>query len=123
MPAIVHFEVPVEDMERAKKFWTELMGWSIEGSKEFPDYVTIRTKTVDGNEGIGGGMMKRQHPNQQIMNYFDVDSVDAYVEKVKGLGGRVVMEKSPVPGMGWFSVCLDTENNVFGVWQSDKSAK
>ena len=63
------------------------------------------------------------HPEQQIVNYFDVDSVDAYVEKVKDLGGRVVIEKTSVPGMGWFAVCLDTENNAFGLWETDKDAK
>lgn len=123
MPDIVHFEVPAEDMERAKKFWTELLGWSIEGSKEFSDYEMIRTRTVDGSEGIGGGIMKRQHPDQQMVNYFDVDDVEKYTARVTELGGKVVMAKSPVPGMGWFAICLDSENNAFGLWQSDKGAK
>lgn len=30
MPTICHFEIPAEDIERAKKFYTELFGWKIE---------------------------------------------------------------------------------------------
>jgi predicted enzyme related to lactoylglutathione lyase len=28
----------------------------------------------------------------------------------------------PVPGMGWFSICKDTEGNEFGLWQTDSDA-
>jgi predicted enzyme related to lactoylglutathione lyase len=28
----------------------------------------------------------------------------------------------PVPSMGWFSTCRDTQGNEFGLWQSDPSA-
>jgi predicted enzyme related to lactoylglutathione lyase len=28
----------------------------------------------------------------------------------------------PVPGMGWFSLCTDTEGNDFGLWQTDPNA-
>jgi predicted enzyme related to lactoylglutathione lyase len=27
-----------------------------------------------------------------------------------------------VPGMGYFAICLDTEGNTFGLWESDSSA-
>jgi hypothetical protein len=123
MPGICHFEVPAEDMERAKTFWRGLLGWELEDAKEFEGYTMIRTRMGDGSPGIGGGMVMRQHPEQQIMNYFDVKSVEEYVELAKSLGGKVIMEKTAVPGMGWFAVCMDTENNVFGLWEDDESAK
>ena len=28
----------------------------------------------------------------------------------------------PVPSMGWFAVCGDTEGNEFGLWQTDPNA-
>ena len=31
MPSIVHFEIPADDIERAKKFYSNLFGWKIEG--------------------------------------------------------------------------------------------
>jgi predicted enzyme related to lactoylglutathione lyase len=57
------------------------------------------------------------------MNYIGVSSVNEYMQKVEKLGGEVVMGKHPVPGMGYFAVCLDTENNAFGIWETDPKAK
>jgi len=67
--------------------------------------------------------MKRQEPKQPITNYIDVPSIDENAAKVEKLGGKVVFPKAAVPGFGYFAVCLDTENNAFALWQSDKSAK
>ena len=40
---------------------------------------------------------------------------------MRDLGG-LTEDKSPVPGMGWFSLCKDTEGNAFGLWQTDSAA-
>jgi predicted enzyme related to lactoylglutathione lyase len=71
-----------------------------------------------------GGMMNRQNPQQQgITNYIGVKSVQEHSSKVERLGGKVIMQKTPVPGMGYFAVCTDTENNTFAIWETDDSAK
>jgi hypothetical protein len=121
LPKTVWFEITAEDMDRAKRFYSELFGWRIEG---FPvpfngDYLLIRT----GNgHAISGGLKKRVWPNQKTVNYIGVSSADNYEVKVKDLGGRVVIPKTAVPGMGYFLVCLDTEDNAFGVWEDDVNA-
>jgi predicted enzyme related to lactoylglutathione lyase len=53
--------------------------------------------------------------------YFDADDIDASVEKVRKAGGEA-SDKAPIPGIGWFSHCKDTEGNAFGLFQSDESA-
>ena len=68
-------------------------------------------------------MDKRQSPEQQITNYIGVDSVDRYMARVEELGGKIVMTKQTVPGYGYLAVCMDTENNTFGLWEDDKSAR
>jgi uncharacterized protein len=116
---VIHFEIPADDIERAQKFYRELFGWKIEqftGPTPM-EYWSVMTSAEKGEEGgLGGGMMKRQAPQQQITIYIDVPSVDAYVDKVKKLGGEVCFPKMAVPGMGYFAVCLDPENNGFGIW-------
>ena len=68
--------------------------------------------------------MKRQSSQQQgIANYFDVKSVQEYSAKVEQLGGKVISPKMPVPGMGYMAVCTDTENNGFGIFEADQTAK
>ena len=87
-------------------------------------YWLLSTEDDKGNKATTGGMMKRQSPQQQgITNYFDVKSVQEYSAKVEKLGGKVISPKMPVPGMGYFAVCMDTENNGFGIFEVDSNAK
>jgi hypothetical protein len=124
MPTIVHFEIATDNLGRAKKFYGELFGWKFETMKGPMEYEMITTTNGKGEKAaIGGGMMKRQQPQQGITNYIDVPSVDQYVAKVQKLGGKLVVPKSPVPEMGYFPICLDTENNTFGIWENNTKAK
>jgi predicted enzyme related to lactoylglutathione lyase len=133
----VHFEIPSDDIERTKKFYTDLFGWNIEkwpvtndrqltsaATGQPMEYWMVTTTDDKGNKALGGGMMKRKSPQQQgITNYFDVKSVQESSSKVEQLGGKVIMPKSPVPGMGYMAVCKDSENNGFGIFEADQNAK
>src|SRR5215813_6949087 len=136
MPTIVHFEIPSDDIERSKKFYNDLFGWKIEkwagadksqltsaATGQPMEYWMVTTTDDKGNKAIGGGMMKRVQPEQQITNYINVRSVDEYSEKVEKIGGKVVTPKHAVPRMGYFAICLDTENNCFSIWESNEAAK
>jgi uncharacterized protein len=121
MVTIVHFEIPSDNIERSKKFYHELFGWKIDkwsGSDSTMEYWMITTTDDKGNEALRGGMMKRQNPQQGITNFIGVDSIDDYSSKVQQLGGKILVPKTPVSGMGFFAVCLDTENNSFAIWES-----
>ena len=117
MPNIVHFEIPADDIQRAKTFYANLFGWKIE-SVPGMDYNMIDTYSAPG-----GGMMKRIHPDQQITGYIGVPSVDEYSAKVEQLGGKIIVPKKVIPGMGYFVICMDTENNTFGIWETNPTAK
>jgi predicted enzyme related to lactoylglutathione lyase len=120
MPKIVHFEIPADDIDRAKYFYTDLFGWKIEEVPSMGGYWLIKT---GGKDEVGGGMMERQSPQHTITNYIGVSSVDEYAAKVEKLGGKIVVPKKAVPGMGYFAICLDTENNVFGLWEANMQAR
>ena len=125
--------MPADDVERAKKFYTDLFGWKIEkwpgtssknSSFSSMEYWIVSTTDDKGNKApIGGGLRKRQEQHQQITNFIDVNSVDEYSSKIEKLGGKVVVTKMAVPGMGYFAVCHDTENNSFGIWETNEGAK
>jgi len=123
MPTVVHFEIPTDNLERAKKFYGGLFGWKFESWKGPMEYWMISTSNSKGDQAVHGGMMKRQQPQQGITNYIDVPSIEEYVSKVQKLGGRIVVPKSPIPTMGYFAVCIDTENNTFAMWEENKNAK
>lgn len=122
MPTIIHFDIPAEDLERARKFYEQLFGWKIEQPPGLPYYL-IETTDLEGKPGVGGGIGPRQKPDEQITQFFGVESIDAYMEKVKALGGSIAAPRMTVPGWGYLAVCRDTEQNIFGLWEEDNEAK
>ncbi|MCC4770474.1 VOC family protein [Methanosarcina sp. DH2] len=129
MPRVIHFEIHAEDVERAKKFYEDIFGWKIEKWGGPMDYWSITTGK-EGEPGIDGGLMKRQgkEPGEEtvIKSYvctIDVPDIDEYLNKIKQHGGKVAMEKGPIPSIGWLAYCFDTEKNLFGTMQPDMSAK
>ncbi len=118
---IVWFEIPADNPERAKKFYSALFGWKIEKFPGMTDYWHIDTGGSDDTPD--GGLMARKHPEQPITNYVNVASVTKFMAKVKKLGGKVCVPKTAVPEMGYFAVCTDTENNMFALWERSQSAE
>jgi predicted enzyme related to lactoylglutathione lyase len=78
---------------------------------------------IDTYGAPGGGMMKRMHLDLQITEYIGVPSVDEYSAKVEKLVGKIIVPKRAIPVMGYFVICMDTENNAFGIWEMNPTAK
>ena len=113
---ICHFEIPADDVERAKRFYQGLFDWKIEAVEGGYNLITV------GEPGPDGGMMKRMAPGQGITVYINVESVDDYSKKLQSLGGKVLMPKTPVPTMGYFAVFQDTEGNALALWEVNPQA-
>jgi uncharacterized protein len=124
MPTVQHFEIPADDVERASKFYKEVFEWKMQKlanpEDASKDYWFFDTKDESGNTGIGGGLMKRQAPEHSVTNYITVTSIDDYKSKIEEAGGKVIMPKTEIPEMGFILVFLDTENNMFGLYESLK---
>lgn len=123
MPTVVHFDIACDEPERAKKFYETVFDWKITAPPGMTDYYLIETTDLEGQTGVGGGVGKRGAPEQRISSYSGVDSVDKYLAAVERAGGKIAQPKMAVPGWGYLAMCLDTENNLFGLWQDDSSAK
>ncbi len=119
--SIVWFEIPADDLKRAKKFYASLFGWKINPFRGMKDFLHVDTEGADASPD--GGMMGRKHPQQSITNYINVESIDKSAAKVQKLGGKICVPKTAVPQMGYFAVCTDTENNSFGLWERNANAK
>ena len=119
---IVWFEIPADDVGRARSFYSSLFGWKLEKFPGPKEYWHLDTGGEDASPD--GGLMKRQSPEQQgITNYINVPSVDQFAAKVQKLGGKVCMPKTAVPQMGYFAICQDPENNTFALWEKNENAK
>ncbi len=123
MDKVVHFHIPVNDMNRAKKFYTDIFGWEINEIEEHKDYQLVTTVATDENDipvepgAINGSLYVRKTPEEYPEITIEVSSIDEYLKKIKKSGGKVVTPKTPVKDFGFYAEISDTENNAIGLWQ------
>jgi uncharacterized protein len=117
---IMHFEIPADDVARAKAFYEKVFGWTI---KAFPmppgqEYFGV-TAHKKGGPGIDGGLMKRNMPGQPLTFYVTVPSIDEMIGAVQARGAKIALPKQAIgPNMGWIAAFIDTENNLVGLHQA-----
>jgi len=117
---VTHFEIPANDVERLSKFYSDVFGWKFE---KMPmggmDYWMITTGPARGrNRGVGGGMYKKQMEIEMPRNYIAVDKIDKAIETFIAAGGKMLVEKQEVPGMGWSFIGVDPEGNSVGLFEA-----
>jgi predicted enzyme related to lactoylglutathione lyase len=126
MDSVVHFEIPMDDAARAKKFYADSFGWQLQ---DVPEMSYVMATTVEkgsdmksgGMPAINGGMMKRgmvTAPSFAI----NVADIDMATQKVKAAGGVIMKEKTPVGTMGFMVYFKDTEGNILSLWQNAPKA-
>lgn len=118
MPRPVHFEFPTDDPERAVKFYSQVFGWEFQKWDGPMEYWMIKTGS---GPGIDGGMMRRM-PGSAVCNTVGVEDLDASVKTIEQNGGKIILPKMAVPGVGWLAYAVDPDGNTFGVMQPDMSA-
>lgn len=121
MNRVTHFEIPADDMTRATEFYKSVFNWEIKDSG-MPGVEYLLITTGKDQRGIDGGMMKRGEElkmsgENAYVCTIEVDDIDSYIEKVKTHSGKILMDKVNIPGVGWFTYCLDTEGNKFSIMQ------
>jgi len=81
-----------------------------------------RILETGGTGGINGGIMKPQEgpwPGNMAF-YIDVDDLRKYSTRITKAGGKIIVERMEVPGMGAFSLFEDPDGRVPGMWQRNK---
>jgi len=122
VPKIIHFEINADDVPRAKKFYEKSFNWKIEKFEGPMDYWLIEAGE-ESEEGIGGGLQKREEKEDQIFNYISIPSVEETRKKVEENGGTILGDLITVPTVGYFYMFKDTEGNKLGFMQQDENAK
>ena len=122
MPKINHFEINADDPLRAESFYENVFSWKIEKWGGPAEYWLIKAGDED-EEGINGGLQKREAPTDHIFNYIHVESVEEVKSKIEKYGATIESPKITVPGVGHFYMFKDTEGNKLGIMEEDESAK
>ena len=124
MKPVVHFEIPVDEHDRAKKFYTSVFDWQLQDMPVEEDVYTFAITTpVDENYqhtkkgAINGGLFQRSPELKTPVITIGVASIDAFTKKIEAAGGQVVVPKGVVPDMGYYAYFKDTEGNLMGLWE------
>lgn len=118
MGRVVHFEILVDDPDRASRFYRDALGWEIKTVQGPQSYRLVSTGP---NEipGINGGILGRQFP-QAVINTVQVESLKETVARIEKAGGKKVLGPNAVPGVGIHAYCVDTEGAIFGILEPTK---
>lgn len=123
MNDLQHFAINADDLDRARRFYETVFGWRIEPWGP-PDFFQITTSA--GTGGIRGALQKRREVAAgKVMHGFEctigVEDVDAVARSVEAQGGRVLMPKTVIAGVGELIFFEDPEGNVAGAMRYDAS--
>ena len=121
MNRVVHFEIPADNLERAKKFYGENFGWKLnQFGPEMGNYVVVHTGPTD-DKGmpqdkafINGGIMPRDPSASAPILVIAVDDADAAVERSE-VGRKTGQEILDIPNVGRYARVQDSEGNVIAV--------
>ncbi|WP_019146271.1 VOC family protein [Aeromicrobium massiliense] len=122
---VVHFEIPFDDGDRARAFYTEVFDWHVEHMPGM-GYTLVRTGPTEQASGptepgfINGGMFERtdDFPGKGPNIVVDVADIDATLRRIEAAGGRAVGERTPVGDMGFAAYFTDPEGNLIGLWEN-----
>ena len=127
MGKVVHFEIPADDLERAKSFYGKVFGWQIDSwpMQNGGVYTGLTTTAVDEKTmtptepgAINGGMTLRDTATPAPVITIDVEDIDAALADIAASGGSTVTPRTAIPGMGAFGYFKDSEGNVMGLWET-----
>jgi predicted enzyme related to lactoylglutathione lyase len=113
---VVHFEIGVRDVAKARGFYGPLLGW------EFSPYgeaaMIANLGATAGTPGIGGHINSLGHPpHNYCVVYALVEDLAATIAHAEQLGGKQLVPPTEVPGMGHFAWVSDPEGNTLGLWK------
>jgi predicted enzyme related to lactoylglutathione lyase len=89
---VVHFEIPADEPEALTKFYSDLFGWKF-SKAPLPGVEYWLCDTGTEGPGINGAVTQRQNPQQPLVNYVQVASVDTMLEQATKLGAQVALPK------------------------------
>ena len=113
--SFVHVEFAAEDPKATSEFYAKLFSWKTEAMPEMDYYM------FDVEPGPGGGFPKvdgEMYKAGDVIVYVSTDDIEASLAKAEELGGKTLLPKTEIPGMGWFAFFSDPTGNRVGLFKS-----
>ena len=104
------------DLETAWPFYTSLFGWTSPSEMDMGPMGVYRMFATGGDMPVGGMMTKTPHtPVPVWIYYFNVETLDAAVERATEAGGKLIMGPQEVPGPLWIAQFFDPQGALFAM--------
>ena len=115
---VIWFEIYVEDMNRAKNFYENILKVKLTKMSDAP--VTEMWGFPSDTEGWGcsGSLVKMQGMKPSGVStiiYFSSDDCATEESRVKEFGGKIDKPKFSIGQYGFISLVIDTEGNMIGL--------
>ncbi len=107
--SIVHIEIPSLNFKTSSDFYAGVFGWKIESDPKF-DYWMFQPEA-----GPGGGFIGVEGPSEAKIGepviYIGTDDIEGSLSKIEAAGGKTLLTRTEIPGMGWFAYFSDPTGN------------
>jgi uncharacterized protein len=117
--AIGWFDIYVEDMDRAVRFYEHVLGQKLEQIVDPTGETQMMSFPSNmAAYGASGALVKSKHSRPGIggtMVYFSVEDCAVQESRVIAANGKIVRSKFSIGEFGWVTLCMDTEGNMFGL--------
>jgi len=114
----MHFAIMAREPQKVVDFYSTVLDWKFE-KQDHPgtDYWLVTTGD-EQTPGINGGLASGD-PIGAVVNTIGVADMDATLQKVEENGGKIILPREPLPGMGMYATFEDPAGNQFGLMQAD----
>jgi uncharacterized protein len=127
MPSnLSHFAINADDVTASRAFYENVFGWTFTAWGP-PGFFQIQTGSAD-EPGVQGAIQQRRRlvedtPTLGMECTFSVDDVDATARAVREAGGRILMDRFTISGVGHLIFFADPSGNPIGAMQYDSNAQ
>jgi predicted enzyme related to lactoylglutathione lyase len=126
MPQVAHYAINADDLERARRFYSNVFGWEFQAWGP-PGFYMIETGD-SLRVAMRSSLQKRRELMPGVrMNGFEctvsVSDIDAAAKAIEANGGTIVMQICTLPGVGRLLFFRDPEGNLAGAMQYDERAE
>jgi predicted enzyme related to lactoylglutathione lyase len=112
---IVHIDIPAINGKDSAEFYAKTFDWKLEHAPEF-DYWQF---AAEG--GPGGGFMQAGEQGatiNQLVVYIGTDDIEGSLASVEANGGKTILPKTEIPGIGWYAIFSDPVGNSLALYKS-----
>ncbi len=123
---LIWADIPVTDMQRAKRFYSELLGMEMQGMPGMEDMVAVPAGGGEGDISIDLAISQGDFApsDKGVRIYFDgKGDMQGMLDRAEAAGGTVLQQPQDMgPVVGVIAFLLDTEGNQIGLREHSKAA-